>query len=442
MSDNKVSRRFFILSSAATMAAVQEMISKPTIHKSRIIWPNQKLNVAAIGAGGKGASDIGPCEGENIVALADVDWKSAAKTFAKYPKAKQYKDFREMLDKEQIDACTVSTPDHFHAVAAIACMERGIHVYVQKPLTHTIYEARRLKEAARKYKVATQMGNQGHSGEGTRRVCEMIWNGAIGNVKEVHAWTNRPIWPQGLAEPLPEEKVPETMDWNLWIGPAPMRPYNSKYAPFNWRGWYDFGCGALGDMACHILDASNWALKLDAPTSVECVNVENKNSQTYPTKSITKFEFPARGAMPPVVVYWYEGGLLPPRQPGLPAEAKLGEGDNGSLFVGENGYLTTGCYGDGTRLVPVEKMKEYKMPNKILTRSPGHNEDWLRACKGGDPACSNFDYSGPFTEWVLLGTIAQRVPGKLLWDSAKLKFTNSAEANKYVKMPYRKGWKV
>ncbi len=442
MSDNKVSRRFFILSSAATMAAIQEMISKPTVHKSHIVWPNQKLNVAAIGAGGKGASDIGPCEGENIVALADVDWNTAAKTFAKYPKAKQYKDFREMLDKEQIDACTISTPDHFHAVAAIACMERGIHVYVQKPLTHTIFEARRLKEAARKYKVATQMGNQGHSGEGTRRVCEMIWNGAIGDVKEVHAWTNRPIWPQGLAGPLPEEKVPETMDWNLWIGPAPMRPYNSKYAPFNWRGWYDFGCGALGDMACHILDASNWALKLDAPISVDCVNIENKNGQTYPTKSIIKFEFPARGAMPPVVVYWYEGGLMPPKQPGIPAEAKLGDGDNGSLFVGENGCLTTGCYGDGTRLVPVEKMKEYKMPNKILTRSPGHNEDWLRACKGGEPACSNFDYSGLFTEWVLLGTIAQRVPGKLLWDSAKMKFTNSAEANKYVKMPYRKGWKI
>jgi predicted dehydrogenase len=438
----KVSRRFFIMASAATMAAVQGMMSKPTVHKSRIVWPNQKLNVAAIGAGGKGASDIGPCEGENIVALADVDWKTAEKTFAKYPNAKKYKDFREMLDKEQIDACTVSTPDHTHSVAAIACMERGIHVYVQKPLTHTIYEARKLREAARKYKVATQMGNQGHSGEGTRRVCEMIWTGAIGNVKEVHAWTNRPIWPQGIDKPLPEQKVPEHIDWNLWVGPAPMRPYNEKYAPFNWRGWYDFGCGALGDMACHILDAANWALKLEAPISVECVNIEKKNDQTYPTKSILKFEFPARGSMPPVVLYWYEGGLKPPQQAGIPADARLGDGDNGSLFVGENGYLTTGCYGDGTRLVPVEKMKEYKMPSKILTRSPGHNEDWLRACKGGESACSNFEYSGPFTEWVLLGTVAQRVAGKLQWDSAKMKFTNNAEANKYIKMPYRKGWKI
>jgi predicted dehydrogenase len=321
-------------------------------------------------------------------------------------------------------------------------MQRGIHVYVQKPLTHTIHEARKLREAARKYKVATQMGNQGHSGEGTRRVCEMIWTGAIGNVKEVHAWTNRPIWPQGIAEPLAEEPVPEHINWDRWIGPAPMRPYNSQYAPFNWRGWYDFGCGALGDMACHILDAANWSLQLETPSSVECVNIENMNDQTYPTKSIIKFEFPARGTMPPLVLFWYEGGLKPPAQPGLPVDAKLGDGENGSLFVGENGYLTTGCYGDGTRLVPVEKMKEYKMPNKILTRSPGHSEDWLRACKGGEAACSNFEYSGPFTEWVLLGCVAQRIPGKLLWDSAKMKFTNNSEANKYIKMPYRKGWKL
>jgi predicted dehydrogenase len=321
-------------------------------------------------------------------------------------------------------------------------MERGIHVYVQKPLTHTIYEARQLAEAARKYNVATQMGNQGHSGEGTRRVCEMIWSGAIGNVKEVHAWTNRPIWPQGIDKPLPEEKVPEEMDWNLWLGPAPSRPYNSKYAPFNWRGWYDFGCGALGDMACHILDSANWALLLDAPVSIECIKQEGKNDQTFPTKSVIKFEFGARGAMPPVAVYWYDGGIEPPRPDGLGADAKLGDGDNGSLFVGEKGFITTGCYGDGTRLVPVERMKDYKMPEKMLTRSPGHTQDWLRACKGGAPACSNFDYAGPFTEWILLGCVALRVNGKLMWDKHKMKFTNNSAANKYVTMPYRKGWKL
>jgi predicted dehydrogenase len=442
-----LSRRYFFFGSAAALAATRlEAKSTPSLKRLGYKSPNEKLNIAAIGVGGKGHSDITGCATENIVALADPDWKTAAKTFSEFPNAKQYKDYRVMLDKERdnIDAVIVSTPDHTHAPAAMWAMERGKHVYCQKPLTHTVYEARMLADAARKYGVATQMGNQGHSNEGARQLCEMIWNGDIGAVKEVHAWTDRPIWPQGIDHPLPEEPVSATMDWDLWLGTAATRPHNKGYYPFNWRGWYDFGCGALGDMACHILDAVNWALLLDAPVSVECVKIEGKNPYTFPTKSIVKFEFAARGNMPPVNVFWYEGGLKPPVPEGLPADVKLGDiGDpsNGSLFIGEKGFITTGTYGEGTRLVPDDKMKDYQFPPKFLTRSPGHYRDWIRACKGGDPACSNFSYSGPFTEWVALGVIAQRSEGKLTWDRAKMKVTNNSEANKFVKPYVRKGWK-
>jgi predicted dehydrogenase len=348
-----------------------------------------------------------------------------------------------MLDKEKgIDAVIVSTPDHIHGIAAAWAIERGLHVYVQKPMTRTIWEARMLTELARKHGVATQMGNQGHSNEGARRLCEMIWAGEIGAVREVHAWTDRPIWPQGIEAPLPEEPVPSTLDWDVWLGPAPWRAYNKGYVPFKWRGWFDFGCGTLGDMACHILDPVNWALRLGAPASVECVKQEKKNSQTFPTKSIIRFEFPARANMPPLTLYWYDGGLMPPRPGGLGPDVKLGDGSNGSLFIGEKGIITTGTYGEKTRLLPDEKMNGYKFPDPILTRSPGHYRDWIRAAKGGDAACSNFDYAGPFTEWVLLGTLAVRFEGKLLWDGQRMKVTNLAEANRFIKPQYRKGWKI
>jgi predicted dehydrogenase len=443
MKTSTLSRRSFLLSGTALVAAGNILARTSSISRSRHKPLNEKLNIAAIGAGGKGASDIDGCSSENIVALCDTDWKNAAKTFQKYPNAKQYKDFRAMFDKEKgIDAVTISTPDHTHAIAAMAAMERGIHVYVQKPLTHTIYETRRLTEAARKYGVATQMGNQGHSGEGVRQLCEIIWSGTIGNVREVHAWTDRPLWPQGIAAALPAEPVPDTFDWDVWLGPAPVRPYNSGYAPFKWRGWWDFGCGALGDMACHILDPANWALQLRYPISVECLKQEGKTDQTYPTRSIIRYEFPARGSMPPVTIYWYDGGELPPRPKAIADNVKLGDGDNGSLFIGDKGIATTGTYGDGTRLLPDELMKDYKLPEPILSRSPGHYRDWIRACKGGGPACSNFDYAGPLTEWVVLGNLAVRYPGKLLWDGEKMKVTNNSEANKWVKGTYRKGWHI
>jgi predicted dehydrogenase len=420
--------------------------------------PNEKLNIASIGAGGKAASDIQGCSSENIVALTDPDDKRAERMFKLHQMAPKYKDFRRMFDKEgkNIDAVIIAIPDFMHATAAMWAMERGKHVYVQKPLTRTIWEARTLTAAAQKYKVASQMGNQGYSNEGTRQCAEMIWAGEIGNVTEVHAWTNRPIWPQGLTELPKEGPVPDTLDWDTWLGISAMRPYSPEYLPINWRGYFDWGCGALGDMACHILGAPNMALMLGAPLSVECIHQEGASSFTYPKKSVIRFDFPARGTMPPVKIFWYDGlEGTPPRPPGLDESELLGDPppkagtnvapssvSNGSLFVGEKGFITTGTYGQYTRLLPAEKMKDYKFPSPLLTRSPGHYRDWIRAAKGGDPACSNFNVSGPFTEWILLGVLALRFEGKLEWDTSKMRVTNNPEVNQYMKPKVRKGWQI
>ena len=420
--------------------------------------PNEKLNIASVGAGGKAATDIQGCSTENIVALADPDDKRAERMFKLHERVPKYKDFRRMFDKESkdIDAVIVAIPDFMHATAAMWAMERGKHVYVQKPLTRTIWEARMLTEAAAKYKVASQMGNQGYSNEGTRQCAEMIWAGEIGQVKEVHAWTNRPIWPQGLTEIPPEAAVPDTLDWNTWLGIQSMRPYSPAYLPGKWRGYFDFGCGALGDMACHILGAPNMAMMLGAPTSVECIHQEGTSSFSFPKKSIIRFDFPARGVMPAVKLFWHDGMNGPPPRPAGLAESEL-LGDlprpgqkvnpndppfdsNGSLFVGDKGFITTGTYGQFTRLLPAERMKDYKFPPPLLTRSPGHYRDWIRACKGGDASCSNFSVAGPFTEWILLGVLALRFPGKLEWDSAKMRVTNNVEANHLIKPKFRKGW--
>jgi predicted dehydrogenase len=479
-------RHFFYGSLLAGTVPAGGFGSAPSLRMLGYKSPNEKLNIAAIGAGGKGAVDIAGCSTENIVALADPDAKKAAGTFEKYDKAAKYKDFRQMLDKEKgnIDAVIVSTPDFMHGTAAMWAMERGKHVYCQKPLTRTIWEARELAAAAAQYKVATQMGNQGYSNDGTRVCAEIVWSGEIGPVTEVHAWTNRPIWPQGLQDPPKETAVPETFDWDIWLGIAEMRPYSPAYAPFAWRGFFDFGCGALGDMACHILGAPNVALRLGAPSSVECVSQEGTSKFTYPKKSVIRFDFPARGSMPPVKIFWHDGmGGPPPRPAGIPDNEVLGdlprraaagggagggggqrraqqatnaqdanarfEADvarraaavsNGSLFIGEKGFLTTGTYGENTRLVPAERMKDFVLPPQFLTRSPGHYRDWIRACKGGDPACSNFGIAAPFTEWILLGVLALRFQGKLEWDSARMRVTNVPAANEMIKPRFRKGW--
>ena len=437
-----MSRRDFMGGAAAAMAF--------TIVPSHVLAqpPSEKLNVAAIGAGGMGAGNTRACAaaGANIVALCDVDWKKGAEGFKRFPKAKKYKDFRKMLDKEKsIEAVIVATPDHFHTVAAMAAMRRRKHVYVQKPLTRLVSEARALTEAARKYKVVTQMGNQGHSGGGVRNICEWIWDGAIGEVREVHAWTNRPVWPQGIGRPKGEDPIPDTLDWDLWIGPAPMRPYvKDVYNPFSWRGWWDFGGGALADMACHVLDPVFWALKLKYPTSVEasCTPV---NKETFPLASMVHFEYPAREGMPPVKIHWYDGGLKPEKPEAL-GNMRIGQASSNVLFIGSKGVLRCGEYGDDPHLFPLSLMREYKRPPKTLKRiTTGHEGNWIEACKTGGQATSNFDYAGPFTEMVVMGNLAIRpenVGKKLEWDGENMRVTNDEKANDYVQMHYRKGWSL
>ena len=448
MSKDGISRRFLffgsVLAGAVPAAGFGTSASLTRLgYKS----PNEKLNIAAIGAGGKGFSDISACsETENIVALTDPDEKRAARGFAKFPNAPRYKDFRQMLDKEDknIDAVTVSCPDHVHGSAAMWAMSRGKHVYCQKPLTRTVWEAKQLTEGAARYGVATQMGNQGYSNEGARQCCEMIWSDAIGGVTEVHAWTNRPqaYWPQGPQVVPQEAPVPPTLDWDAWLADSEPRPYSPAYAPHNWRAFPEFGCGAIGDMACHILGTPNMALKLTAPVSVECVLQEGKSKYTFPQKTVIRFDFPARYNMPPVKIFWHDGLTERPEFDGVAHEELLGDSDcNGSLFIGDKGMITTGCYGERTRLVPAEKMKDYVMPPAFLTRSPGHYHDWIRAAKGGDPACSNFSVAGPFVQWMLLGVIAMKYDGKLDWDASKGKFANNEDANQWLKPKFRKGWK-
>ncbi len=441
----ELSRRDFI--GAAAAAAAFTIVPRHVLGGPRHIPPSEKLNIAGIGVGGQGAGDLGAVSSQNIVALCDVDWRRAGGTFRRYPNARRYRDFRKMLDKEEknIDAVVVATPDHIHAVASIMAIKMDKHVYCEKPLTHSVYEARKVAEAARKHKVATQMGNQGQASERTRLMCEYIWDGAIGPVREVHVWTDRPLrglnavyWPQGVGRPKDTEQVPDSLDWDLWLGPAPQRPYSLAYVPFKWRGWWDFGTGALGDIGCHSIDPIFRALKLGPPTSVEAASTL-VNTETYPVASVVHYQFPARGDMPPVKLTWYDGGMRPQRPDELEDGRRLGTG--GVLFVGDKGKML------GERLIPESRMKEYKKPAQMIPRSPGHHKEWIEACKGGKPAGSNFDHAGPLAEAVLLGNVALRPElqeemdrTKLLWDGPNLKITNVPEANKFLRREYRQGW--
>lgn len=457
-----VTRRDF-LRTAAAGAATFTIIPSHVLGGAGKKAPSEKLNIAGVGIGGVGKVNLravcdpqreDPSQGENIVALCDVDGAYAADVFNAYPKAKRFQDFRVMLDQmgDSIDAVMIATPDHAHAVIALEAMKRGKHVYVQKPLTRTVHEARILTEAARKYGVVTQMGNQGHSNEEIRLICEWIWDGAIGQVREVHAWTNRPVWPQALLRPTDTPAVPDTLNWDLWIGPAPMRPYHPTYLPFSWRAWVDFGTGALGDMACHILDPVFWSLKLKYPTSVQGsyakICVENwkhlEHPESYPMASTIHFEFPARENLPAVDVHWYDGGLLPERPDELETQRRLGDNNGGVLFVGDKGKLMCGCYSKGPQLIPYTRMKEYDRPEKTIPRiRTSHEMNWVEACKNGTQATSNFDYAGPFTEMVVMGNMALFYPGqKLLWDGEAMRVTNVEEANQYVKQSYREGWNL
>ena len=534
------SRRTFLKNTAATAGAVaaSQVFGLPNILSARS--PNEKLQVAGIGVGGQGYSDLrNIAASEQIVALADVDSARAANAFMTWDKARRYTDFREMLDKESknIDAVVIATPDHTHAHAALACMQLGKHVYVEKPLTRTPWEARLLTQAAAKYKVATQMGNQGYSHDATRVAAEIIWSGEIGEVSEVHAWTGRASWPQGMSKIPDPSPVPETLNWDLWLSGAAERPFTSGdqayqdfvaernnrggrggsggsefgfYLPFNWRGFFDFGSGLIGDWGVHILGPANWALQLGAPTSVECIHQDSLPPFTFPDELTIKYEFAAREGMPPVTVYWYhkpdgdaylpdgmtvaEARKIPDTGPqvgpgpgaggsgrrggrgergggrgpdgrgpdGLGRGGRRGGGGRGPgggqdrsgyncIFVGSKGYLGTNGRGEGVGLLPGSRWAEYTLPDPFLARSPGastggnhaaHGRDWIRACKGGAPACSNFSIAGPYTEWLVLGAIAVRTPGKLLWDAANLRFTNSDPANELVKPVLRKGWEL
>jgi predicted dehydrogenase len=439
-------RHFFYGSLFAGAVPVAGFGTSPSLKALGYKSPNEKLNIAAIGAGGKGFSDTNGCSTENIVALVDPDSKRAERTFVKYPNVPKYTDFRRMFDKEEknIDAVLVSCPDHVHGTASMWAMVRGKHVYCQKPLVRTVWEAQELMKAAERYKVATQMGNQGYSNDGARECCEIIWSGEIGNVREVHAWTDRPgrYWPQGPEVEIKQEPVPSHMDWDAWLAGAEPEPFSPAIAPHHWRAFPEYGCGAIGDMACHILGTPNMALRLGWPTSVECIKKEGLHPRLFPHRTIIRFDFPARGAFGPVTLYWYDSLKEQPKIDGVPEGTQIGDKDiNGSLFIGDKGMVTTGCYGERTRLIPDDRMKDYKLPEPVLTRSPGHYRDWIRACKGGDPACSNFGVAAPFVSWMLLGAISMRFEGKLEWDARTMQFTNNKEANKYLKPKFRKGWK-
>jgi len=453
----EASRRAFLKRAAAATAAFQ-IVPGHVLGLNGQTPPSRKLNVAGIGVGGMGGNNVKKCaEVANIVALCDIDSNYAAHTFKEHPGAKVYADYREMLDKQKdVDAVVVATPDHTHAPIAMACMRAGKHVYVQKPMAYSVGEARAMTLAAREHKVITQMGNQGRSGDGARMVCEWIWAGAIGTVREVHAWTNRPVWPQGIEIERPSEKppVPAGFDWDKWVGPAPMRPYHPCYHPNSWRAWCDFGTGSLGDLGCHVLDCVYWALKLKYPVSVEgnistywggfWKKTEPKNEQ-FPRSSIVRYKFPEREGLPALNLTWWDGGLMPARPEELEEGRQMGDSDGGVLFIGDKGKLMCGCYGRSPRLIPESSMKAFSLPPKTIERIPGgeggHERNWLEAITANKPAISTFDYSGPFAEMVLLGNLAVRFPERrLLWDGEAMKVTNDSDAQAFVTRPYRAGW--
>ncbi|MGH9719218.1 MAG: Gfo/Idh/MocA family oxidoreductase, partial [Bryobacteraceae bacterium] len=537
MSYEQFSRRHFFYGALLAGAVPHGGFgSVPSLKALGYKSPNEKLNLAAIGAGGQPASDLRQAHAgtENVTALADVDWARGQQSFERFPNAAKFKDFRQMLDKKgkDIDAVIIGTPDHMHTACALACMQLGKHVYVEKPLTRTAWEARLLTQAAEKYKVATQMGNQGYSHDATRVACEIFWSGEIGEVREVHAWTGRPSWPQGMTKIPAPAAVPETLDWDLWLGGAAARPFTAGdqeykafveernarsgrggggqqnfgfYLPFNWRGFYDFGSSLIGDWGIHILGPANWALQLDPQflVSVECIKKDSLPPFTFPDELTIKYEFGARPGMPPVTIYWYhhaggdaytppgmtpgearkipgqgpqvgpasgQGGFTPGSGGGVQAAARsapAGPGGTGgagsagrggrqgsgynSIFVGSKGYLGASGRGEGVGLLPGSRWAEYKLPAPYLQRSPGastgsnhaaHARDWVRACKGGAPACSNFSIAGRYTEWLVLGAAAVHYDGKLMWDNHKGEFTNNRDATKWIKPAYRKGWEV
>jgi len=445
----KIGRRSFINTSAVAVAGITVIPSHAVAGLGHIA-PSDKLNIAGIGVGGKGKQNLRNIVEQNIVALCDVDWDYAEGVFNTFPGAKRWKDFRKMLEQQKdIDAVVIATPDHTHAIQAMMAMQLGKHVYVQKPLTHTVWEARQLTEAARKYKVATQMGNEGHSRESVRKVAELLWSGVIGEVKEVYVTTDRPIWPQGLERPVEKQQIPDYLDWDLFLGPAPYRPYHEAYHPWSWRAWWNFGTGALGDMGCHVMDVPFYAMHLKYPIKVQASSTV-VNTESAPQASRVEYTFPEREGvngtlLPELKLVWSDGGIMPSRPEELPAGVTMGSYGGMNLFVGTKGKIISGNYGGGYKVLPYGL--DYKEPGKMAERvaeSPLggglHEMDWVRACKENPESrkqtASNFEYAGPLTETVVMGNMAIRLQAlerELEWDGGSMKLTNINE-NETIKL--------
>ncbi|HOX55601.1 MAG TPA: Gfo/Idh/MocA family oxidoreductase [Candidatus Paceibacterota bacterium] len=428
--DHSISRRTFLKTSLLTTGGFW-LATTPGF--ARKFSANEKLNLGVVGTINRARANINGVQSENIVAICDIDDQLLAAAQAKFPRARTYTDFRRMLGQRDLDAVVISTPDHTHAAATMAALKSGRHVYCEKPLAHDVFEVRAVTNEARKRKVATQMGTQIHATANYRRVVELIEAGTIGLVSEVHVWCER-IW-EGQGRPVETPPVPAGLHWDLWLGPAPARPYHPTYHPKGWRRWWDFGGGTLGDMGCHYMDLPFWALKLRAPTKIEAEGPPPQ-AETTPGWLIVRYQFPARGPLPGTQLTWYNGGKLPK----LIEEGKVPDWQAGVLFVGTKGMLLADY--SRRRLLPEADFAGFAPPAPSIPDSIGHHEEWIAACKGGAPALCNFNYSGPLTEAVLLGNAAYRTGRSLEWNTAACKVTNTREADPFIRRRYRKGWKL
>lgn len=460
-------RRQFLARTGTAIAAAT-ILPRHVLGGPRFVPPSEKVNVAIIGCGGQGRTNMRELlklDDVQVMAVADPCESASYDPFyyrglagrrpvraeiekhyqARNPgfRCLEYVDFREMLDREKaIDAVLIATPDHVHAPAAIRAMRAGKHVYCEKPLAHSVWECRQFARVARETGVATQMGNQGHSGEGIRQTVEWLRAGAIGTVREVHAWSDAGRWVTGRGRPATTPPVPPGLDWDLWLGPRASRPYHPDYTPFNWRAWWAFGGGAFGDMACHNLDNAVWAFDLEAPSSVEAYAADGVDEERVSFAAIFHFHFPAKGGRPPLRLTWYDGGLRPPVPEVLEPDEQLEGGGNGTLFLGEKGIISCAGWGGAPRIFPMSLHETYTRPAPTLPRSKGHHRDWILACKGGPAASANFEYGARLTEIILLGNAALRTGRKLWWDAAAMKATNAPEADAFLKGDYRPGWEI
>ena len=435
-------RRQFLKATAAVAGCA--IVPRHVVFGAETKPPSEKLNIAGIGVGGQGGGVLNDMAGENIVALCDVDWNKAAHTFNRFPNATKYKDYRVMLGKQKdFDAVMIATPDHMHAPITLAALRAGKHVYVEKPMAHSIEEARVMTQVAKETGLVTQMGNNGHAGEGLRLTREWIQAGAIGKVTEIHCWSDRPghFWKQGLDRPADTPSVPESLDWDLWLGGAPVRPYHPVYHPRSWRGWIDFGTGALGDMAIHNMDPAFYALDLGLPVATEA-RTSLLMPESYPEWNIITYEFAANGAQPAAKIIWYDGGKMPPNPRDRDSANPLG--DNGIYFVGDKGTIVCGGWSGSPALYPASRRDEFERPEKTIPRSSGHRSEWIQACKDGKPedAKAGFEYSGPFTESLLVGNLAVLLQKRIEWNAEEMIASNAPEAEPLIRKKYRSGFGI